>query len=767
MIPAQAALDWIRRGYYPIPVPFRDKKPILEAWQKLRIDESQVRSYFDGKPQNVGVLLGDERGSADIDCDCLEAVAAAKELAPATSLVFGRASKPASHYFYRSSTPVRYRKFTDPTDKKKTLVELRAEASSGSVGLQTVVPPSFHPTGEQVRFEEGRDGEPGKVEDSVLIFSASKIAAASLLARYWPKEGSRHEAFLALAGILKRADWHINDAISFHRAIYRALWSADPDFHGCSKEVESTFERRARGGETTGWTTLAGLIDPIILRAAMTWIGVPAFSASTSVPPTNIPERAVSKESQATKLVKLVSDLEYFRSSDGQPYVTLLVNDHQETYPLRSKGFRVYLQRRYFDDLHGALSSKGLQDALGVLEGKATYEGRKHPVYCRVGEFEGNIYIDLGNWRWDAIEVTKEGWTITPRPPVKFRRARGLLPIPRPLRQSAPTTKFTELININSAGGDDLLVVAWLLAAMRAKGPFPILVLNSEHGSGKTTVSRALRHLLDPNEAPVRALPKDERDLMISAKNGWMIALDNVSHIPDWLSDALCRLSTGGGLATRELYTDEDEILFNVQRPVMMNGIEEIATRGDLLDRAIVIELPKIPANKRVTERAFWEVFEAHRPQILGNLLDVLAGALGNIGQVKLPGFPRMADFAEWIVAAEAGLGWPEGKFLEIYEGNREHAGEVALDASPVARHVIGMRNWRGTATALLIALEARAAEGEKRSPSWPKSARGLTNAIRRLEPLLRKSGVEVEFGRDTESRTRDRLITLKEVIPK
>ena len=285
MSPLQAAESWIKRGFHPVPVPYREKGPVLDEWQKIRINKDTVHSYFDLAPQNVGVLLGDENRVADIDCDCLEAVSAAIELAPPTGMIFGRASKPASHYFYRAKSPMRSRKFIDPTNRKITLVELRSQKSGGSVGLQTVVPPSVHESGEPIRFESGRDGAPTEVDPDLLMSSVTKIAAASLLARHWPKEGSRHDAFLALAGILSRAGLSLSDAILFHRALYRALWPTDADTYACAKEVESTFEKQKQSAETTGFQTLSGLVEKKVLQTALGWIDI-----SVSAPAAHITE---------------------------------------------------------------------------------------------------------------------------------------------------------------------------------------------------------------------------------------------------------------------------------------------------------------------------------------------------------------------------------------------------------------------------------------------------------------------------------------------
>jgi hypothetical protein len=274
MNPREAAANWLDRGFHPVPVPFREKGPVLKRWQELRVTKDELDRYFHDSAQNIGVLLGDGRGTADIDCDCLEAVAAAMELAPPTGMVFGRESKPASHYIYRSDPDVRSRKFVDPTDKRTTIVELRSKTSSGGIGFQTVVPPSVHNSGEQIRFEVGCDGDPAEVNARTLTASVDKVAAAAVLARHWPKEGSRHDAFLALAGILSRANWPLADAMAFHRALYRALWPNNGDLHACEKEVESTYKKQAQAGETTGLKTLSELLDKKVLHAALSWMGI-------------------------------------------------------------------------------------------------------------------------------------------------------------------------------------------------------------------------------------------------------------------------------------------------------------------------------------------------------------------------------------------------------------------------------------------------------------------------------------------------------------
>lgn len=273
MTPLDAAITWIQKGFSPVPVPHRSKRPVLKEWQRLEITTEGASQYFNGASQNIGVLLGDKFGSSDVDCDCPEAITAARELLPATGLIFGRQSKPFSHFFYRSDPPVRTAQFIDPLDHS-SLVELRGVSSDGTVGLQTVVPPSIHETGEPVRFEQGLDGVPANVDADALVSAVHRVAAAALLARHWPTEGSRHRAFLALAGVLARSEWTPEDANAFHRVIYRCLWPADPELGVADTEVQSTFEKHSTGGEITGVPTLIELLDKKVVDAALRWLGI-------------------------------------------------------------------------------------------------------------------------------------------------------------------------------------------------------------------------------------------------------------------------------------------------------------------------------------------------------------------------------------------------------------------------------------------------------------------------------------------------------------
>jgi hypothetical protein len=236
------------------------------------------------------------------------------------------------------------------------------------------------------------------------------------------------------------------------------------------------------------------------------------------------------------------------------------------------------------------------------------------------------------------------------------------------------------------------------------------------------------------------------------------LAFDNLSHLPPWLSDALCRLSTGGGLGTRELYSDSEELILDAQRPVILTGIEELATRGDLLDRSLVTWLPSIPKNKRRREEELDAEFSASRPALLGAFLEAVSCALREINGVWLPQSPRMADFVAWVTAAEPSLPWKRGAFLETYSSNVEAANSLSLEASVIypSLSVLSLP-FEGTATELLEKLKTGLSDPQKQPKGWPANARALSGLLRRIAPNLRRVGINVTFDRGRgQSRTRN-----------
>lgn len=450
-----------------------------------------------------------------------------------------------------------------------------------------------------------------------------------------------------------------------------------------------------------------------------------------------------------------------FHAPDGTGFADLDINRHRETWPIRSKGFRRWLTRCFFEQEAGAPSSEALKSALNLIEAKTHFDAPERHVHIRVGELEGKLYLDLGDEAWRAVEIDSAGWRVVDNPPVRFRRSAGMLPLPVPVTGGS-IEDLRSFLNVDSET-DFVLVVAWALACLRNCGPYPVLALAGEQGSAKSTFTAILRSLLDPNTAPLRALPREDRDLFIAANNSHVLAFDNVSGFPAWISDTICRLATGGGFAVRQLYTDHDEVLFVATRPVILNGIEEIIERPDLADRALLLTLQPISEDHRRPEQELWAAFKTARPKILGVLLDAVAAGLKRLPETRLEKLPRMADFALWATACEAAL-WPFGTFLSAYRGNLNDVVEGVLEKDPVAVALRAMMEtrtvWTGTATNLLEDLTGVVGERVAKAKSWPTVPHVLSGKLRRAATFLRKSGINVDFDKD-KKRARTRTITI------
>lgn len=462
--------------------------------------------------------------------------------------------------------------------------------------------------------------------------------------------------------------------------------------------------------------------------------------------------------SQAEVLLSLADGAELFHDAEQEPYADVVEKGVRKTLPVKH-GLRSWLAGAYYRATRGAPASEVMLGTLAVLEARAVFDSPERTVYLRVSPLDDRVFIDLGDDTWRAIEVDAEGWRIVANPPVRFRRPKGTQALPVP--EHGAIGLLRPFVNVVSEG-EFTLLVAWLLAAIRGKGPFPLLVLIGEQGTAKSTLTKILRALIDAFRCAERPLPKEDRDLAIAAHNSYVLAFGNLSNVATWQSDALCRLSTGGGFTTRQLFADTGQTIFDATRPILLNGIDEFVTRADLADRALVMHLEPIPDEQRRPESELWAEFEAVRPRIMGALLDAVATGLRNFPTLKpVKKLPRMADFAQWARACEPAL-WPEGTFLEAYGCSRSGLVDATLEGDPVAEGVRQLASepggWSGTATALLKKLAPPL--GDLHTARLPKSPKALGDKLRRLATFLRAVGVHVETG-EREGKARTRMIRL------
>jgi len=463
-------------------------------------------------------------------------------------------------------------------------------------------------------------------------------------------------------------------------------------------------------------------------------------------------------------LLRLASNARIFRSADGRFHAQVPVGDRHEIYGLKSTAFRDWLIDSFHAGRGELPSARAVGRVLALLESRARVDGAMPAVYVRVGR-DGEVggahcYLDLGDPSGQAVKIGAHDWSVVDRPPVHFRRPEGLLPLPKPSPDGS-----IELLRpyVNLTEPDFRLLIGWMAAALMPDGPYPILAIHGEHGSAKSTLARIVRKLIDPQQSPVLAGPASTRDLMVTALSEWLLVYDNISALPNWLSDSLCRLAAGGGVAGRALFTNDEPNVIHAQRPVIINGIDEFVCRADLADRCVFLHLPPIIAGSRRVEVELWRSFQADYPAILGGLLSAVVGGLRELPSVRLAELPRMADFACFGEAVGRGLGWPAETFLSAYNDNRQETTLTALEESVLATVLLdmaawgGLENWTRSATEMLEALSRYVDPKVRASGRWPKSPRVFSNELRRIAPQLRTRGISVEFTRTCNAR----LITI------
>ena len=394
--------------------------------------------------------------------------------------------------------------------------------------------------------------------------------------------------------------------------------------------------------------------------------------------------------SAADVLIGLVLEtgIEFFHDPDQHGWASIRVDGHWENHPIRSRPFQLFLLRTYYRETGNSPGAQAIRAALDLFEAKALFDGQESPINLRVANHRGKLYLDLCDRAWRAVEIDATGWRIVDRPPTKFRHARGSQSLPEPARGGS-LDELRPFLNVDHQGWT--LIRAFLVAALRPGVPCPILVVKGEQGAGKTTACRMISALIDPRTGSTRGVPREVRDLIAAARNSWIVCFDNLSHLPDELADAACRLATGGGFGGRELYSDHDEAIFDATRPLVFNAIPDLgAARPDFLDRALIVEFLDMKPEMRRDEAQFWREFEEARPRILGALLDAAAAGLRNLPNVTLDQLPRMADFAIWVSACERALG------LETRGSVGSLPGQLRRGAQSRSGSIAGLRTSSG-----------------------------------------------------------------------
>lgn len=460
-----------------------------------------------------------------------------------------------------------------------------------------------------------------------------------------------------------------------------------------------------------------------------------------------------------------------FITGNNVPYVEINTGNRQEVHPVHSEEVRSLITRAIYEATGRPPSKNKRDEIITVMAAEAMYRGEENLVWTRVANTEDGIEIDLNNDSGQSVKVTANGWNVGDASSSFYRSPSSRkMAIPQ---EGADWSLFQQ--HFKTKTEDDLrLVVGFLLASLSPHGPYPILVLQGEQGSAKSTTAQMVKELVDPSMGATRGLLKREQDLFIVARNNHLMSFDNVSLVNNDLSDALCRLATGGSFSARTLYTNDSETLIELCKPVLLNGITDFVTRPDLASRSIIIELAPIPETERKSLGEVMAAFHRDLPKMLGVLMGGLSAAIRNKESVRLERLPRMADVVLWCTAAEEGLGWEAGSFAKALEVNQLNAVLTHLSTDPVAVALrsfminLAQGSWTGTATELLIELNGYRPDTIS-SRAWPSTPNYLSQYLSRIAPNLRKIGLDF-VGRDRSSSQRllilEKLANFTEMNP-
>ena len=750
--PRKAAEFYRDLKFWPVPVRPRSKEPAIKRWQEADDCSRFLDALTPGS--NLALLLGEPSdGLAECDLDCLIAAKAAVRFLPETSMKSGRTSAPMSHWWW-SARIERSLKFVDPVcpdGERAMILELRSK------GCLTLVPPSVHPSGERVRWESW--GEPTRVEASKLVLRATLLAICAVMVRHWPKTGIRQDAALALSGlILQRGIGEAESELCL-RGI--AELAGDPEIEKRVGTVASTAGRLRKRQAVVSAASLGELIPAAVVQAIESWLAR-AMGADGSDGPDASTVHFNPVDSVLRMLREDFSAIFFrSRSRNSAPFVSVQSDGGVRTYAVRSREFRLFLGMAFGSKFGRFCTSKNIEDAVTNIEGRCMGDRVAEEVHARVARAGDRVYVDMGDDTNRVIEIGREGWKVIPKCDVKFVRSSSSLPLPAPER-GGEIDDLWRFVNIKDPD-DRLLVLVWLTMALgRPDVPCPISFIHGEQGTAKSTSTKCLHLLVDPNAAPLRSPPPERRSLAIAADRVRVLSFDNWSQFKPDMSDAFCQLVTGGAFAIRALYEDAEEQVFSARRAIIVNGIPDLARQQDLIGRSLMFVLPQI--EKRRREEDLDREFAAARPGILGKLLDAVSVGLARIQEVDLNHIEldRMADFCAWGCAVAPALGFTLEQFLRALRRNRAESETTTIEASPIIeplRTVVSKTAFVGTATELVKRLNVAASTLQEDHPEWPKTAVALGRLLRREAVAIRRAGLVIEMDRMSRDKSPQRLI--------
>ncbi|MBF0546511.1 MAG: bifunctional DNA primase/polymerase [Candidatus Riflebacteria bacterium] len=678
------------------------KHPRFSDWQKEEnCDPKKILQEFEKFPNsNLGLMTGEINKIVSIDVDF--PISELSNEDPFFQELIELQSQTASFETGRGSQIIM--KTTDekiPNSVSKLAPKVDVRGNGGII----VVPPSVHQNGKIYRW--ANDRKIGELSDSLKKKIQGSLNAEHNPSAIW-EEGVRNVNLYHYGVAKKRAgltDDEIEEAIREENK--KKCFPPLPN-----KEVKLIIKNVQKTGKQSS------------------------------------PKNSLSVE-ESIDLLK--ENCYFFRSTTKILYVRIK-DDFNRVVEVESNNFKLFLRSFFWKHFHSSLSKESIERICQTII--ATAGGSDWPlpfeeVFLRVGGDYERVFFDLNNSLGEIVEITPEGYKVISNSNINFLRNSQMSTIPYP-EAGGNLDQFKEVFCLKDKE-TAILLLAFLLICLSPKGPYAILLIQGEHGSAKSTRMKWAKRLIDPTEDLAPGIAPSTRDLQIRAKDAWLLDYDNISFVSDELSDVFCRLVSGSGFNIRKLYTDTDQIRFWMQRPVVMNGIGEIGSRADFLNRTIIIDFPPISMEDRLPERELQEKFQKESPKILGFLFQLISTILANLPKVTLTRMPRLADAVKWVSACEEKLGLNPGEFEKIFEESQKPSPEEMVHSCDFGRIFF---EWvideqikeekRLTATDLWKTLKNYLQKTEQRVAKWPSNPRALSSQLSRINSALRALGLNI-----------------------
>ena len=708
----EEALRYHAMGFFIIPIR-RDKHPLVDwkRYQTERATSEQIKEWWKTYPEaNVAALTGAAPGIVAIDVD----KGGDESCYPAT--VRSRTGGGGSHFIYKHpGVPI-----------KTSAREIAPFTDVRGEGGCIVLPPSIHQSGKCYEWAVSPENTPfaGLPESLLkrLQDSTTKKTDWKEFAAAETPEGKRNDTATQYAGKL--------------------LHELPPDLW-----------------ETAGWDSLKAWnqkkLKPPVDEKELRGV----FESVKKLETAQREEKEESGENQADRLVKFLCNdpaITLFRDELNVPYIRFDNGTHKEILPIGGSAFKHWIAKSFYDLNRKTLNPNVLATALQTVAGKARFDGEAMRLHNRAAMIDGEVWYDLADKAWRAVKVTADGWSVIDNPPTIFKRQQQQAPQVIPVG-GGDIRAILRFVNISDES-QQLLFLVLLVSYFIPGFPHPICYVYGPQGSAKSTVSKIARRLVDPSRLEVLSLPRKDEELAQVLSHNYMLFFDNVGHIGDSAENLLCRAVTGSGFSKRQLFTDDDDIIYAVMANVGINGIALTSSKPDLFERSILFELRRIEKADRREESELTEEFERECPKLLGSIFDAVAKALALRPSIRVASLPRMADFARWGCALAEAMGFTKEAFLDAYAKNIESQNDEVLaehvEPELLNEFMADKDEWTGSFSELLayfrdIAKGIHVAEGD-----LPKSANALSRKLGKLKTNLEEVGFKVIWNKKSGRRS-------------